>query len=311
MIKLIASDMDGTLINSKHEISEGNLTSIRKAQEKGITFAIATGRDYKMVKPFLDKYNLKCEAIVMNGAEYRDEEGNILGSISIEKYKVKLIIEEILKVTRIIELYTNKGVFVNKISEEEIEASINRIKQFNKGMSRESILKVLNELRKQMTEFEVEDIDKIIDSDTIFYKIITFDDNKEVIRKLKEKIGEIGGLAVASTSEYDIEVNDEKAQKGLILSKVAKIKNIENDEVMVLGDSFNDYSMFTTFKNSYAMENAINEIKEIATYITDSNDNDGVAKAIDNILNMHIFRDPGRGRTQKPGLDSEDPDAPD
>lgn len=286
MIKLIASDMDGTLINSKHEISEGNLTSIRKAQEKGITFAIATGRDYKMVKPFLDKYNLKCEAIVMNGAEYRDEEGNILGSISIEKYKVKLIIEEILKVTRIIELYTNKGVFVNKISEEEIEASINRIKQFNKGMSRESILKVLNELRKQMTEFEVEDIDKIIDSDTIFYKIITFDDNKEVIRKLKEKIGEIGGLAVASTSEYDIEVNDEKAQKGLILSKVAKIKNIENDEVMVLGDSFNDYSMFTTFKNSYAMENAINEIKEIATYITDSNDNDGVAKAIDNILNM-------------------------
>ena len=286
MIKLIASDMDGTLINSKHEISEGNLTSIRKAQEKGITFAIATGRDYKMVKPFLDKYNLKCEAIVMNGAEYRDEEGNILGSISIEKYKVKLIIEEILKVTRIIELYTNKGVFVYKISEEEIEASINRIKQFNKWMSRESILKVLNELRKQMTEFEVEDIDKIIDSDTIFYKIITFDDNKEVIRKLKEKIGEIGGLAVASTSEYDIEVNDEKAQKGLILSKVAKIKNIENDEVMVLGDSFNDYSMFTTFKNSYAMENAINEIKEIATYITDSNDNDGVAKAIDNILNM-------------------------
>ena len=286
MIKLIASDMDGTLINSKHEISEGNLTSIRKAQEKGITFAIATGRDYKMVKPFLDKYNLKCEAIVMNGAEYRDEEGNILGSISIEKYKVKLIIEEILKVTRIIELYTIKGVFVNKISEEEIEASINMIKLFKKGMSRESILKVLNELRKQMTEFEVEDIDKIIDSDTIFYKIITFDDNKEVIRKLKEKIGEIGGLAVASTSEYDIEVNDEKAQKGLILSKVAKIKNIENDEVMVLGDSFNDYSMFTTFKNSYAMENAINEIKEIATYITDSNDNDGVAKAIDNILNM-------------------------
>ena len=49
---------------------------------------------------------------------------------------------------------------------------------------------------------------------------------------------------------------------------------------MVLGDSFNDYSMFTEFKNSFAMENAIDEIKEIAAYITDSNDNSGVAKAI-------------------------------
>ena len=55
---------------------------------------------------------------------------------------------------------------------------------------------------------------------------------------------------------------------------------IDKSEVIVLGDSFNDYSMFTEFENSYAMENAIPEIKEIAKYVTDSNNNDGVAKAI-------------------------------
>ena len=92
MIKLIASDMDGTLINSSHEISSRNLNAIRRAQESGIEFAIATGRDYSMVKPFLDKYQLKCEAIVMNGAEYRDCKGEVIESIGIEKDKVKDII---------------------------------------------------------------------------------------------------------------------------------------------------------------------------------------------------------------------------
>ena len=56
--------------------------------------------------------------------------------------------------------------------------------------------------------------------------------------------------------------------------------------VLVLGDSFNDYSMFAEFENSYAMENAIQEIKEIAKYITDTNNNDGVAKAIYKSLEM-------------------------
>ena len=59
---------------------------------------------------------------------------------------------------------------------------------------------------------------------------------------------------------------------------------LKNQEVMVLGDSFNDYSMFKEFPISFAMGNAIDEIKEIAKYITDTNYNDGVAKAIYKII---------------------------
>ena len=61
---------------------------------------------------------------------------------------------------------------------------------------------------------------------------------------------------------------------------------IARDEVMVIGDSFNDYSMFEEFKESFAMGNAIDEIKEIAKHITDTNDNAGVAKAIYKALNI-------------------------
>ena len=61
--------------------------------------------------------------------------------------------------------------------------------------------------------------------------------------------------------------------------------SINKDEVMVIGDSFNDYSMFTEFPVSFAMKNAVLQIKKIAKYITDTNDNAGVAKAIYKVLN--------------------------
>ena len=70
----------------------------------------------------------------------------------------------------------------------------------------------------------------------------------------------------------------------MILAKAIEKMGIDKSEVIVLGDSFNDYSMFTEFENSFAMENAIPEIKKIAKYITDSNENDGVAKAIYKVL---------------------------
>lgn len=92
------------------------------------------------------------------------------------------------------------------------------------------------------------------------------------------------GIAVSSSFRDNIEITDITAQKGIILAKVAEKMGFERDEVLVLGDSFNDYSMFTEFKESVAMGNAIPEIKEIAKYITDTNDNLGVAKAIYRVL---------------------------
>ena len=208
--------------------------------------------------------------------------------INIENFKAVVIGAGKIAARRI-NVLKNFGADITVIAK-EVKAEISGvniiIKEFNKEMTKDNIIKLLTEIREKMIEFDIEDIDKIISSEMVFYKIITSHKDKETIRDLKEKINKIGGLAVASTSEYDIEVNDIQAQKGLILAKVAKMKGIEKDEVMVLGDSFNDYSMFTEFKNSYAMKNAMDEIKKIATYITETNNNDGVGKAIEKVLNM-------------------------
>ena len=92
MIKLIASDMDGTLINSDHTISQENLEAIKEAESRGIKFAIVTGRAYDDVRPLIDEYNLDCECVALNGGEYYDKAGNVIEGIYIDKNKVREIL---------------------------------------------------------------------------------------------------------------------------------------------------------------------------------------------------------------------------
>ena len=280
MIKLIASDMDGTLLNGDHMISEENLKAIRKAQEMGRHFTIVTGRDYGAVKSYLEECNLKCECILSNGAEYRDVNGNVIESVYMNKESVKIAFDILNEAGLCIQLMTNNGSYITN-KESDKKAIIDRFKLFNPTMTEEEVKKFVVKFHKERGMKEIDNIYEILESDVEVLKIVTFDNDEKLIAELKDKLREsTSDLAVASTFSNDIEISDIKAQKGLILAKTIKKMGIDKSEVIVLGDSFNDYSMFTEFENSYAMENAIPEIKEIAKYITDTNNNDGVAKAI-------------------------------
>ena len=101
-------------------------------------------------------------------------------------------------------------------------------------------------------------------------------------------MGRLEGLAVSSSFRDNIEITDKNAQKGIILEKVAGKLGINKNDVMILGDSFNDYSMFEIFEESVAMKNAIPEVKEIAKYVTEANSDLGVAKAIYRVLNNEM-----------------------
>ena len=280
MIKLIASDMDGTLLNDDHMISEENLKAIRKAQEMGRHFTIVTGRDYGAVKSYLEECNLTCECILSNGAEYRDVNGNIIESVYMNKESVKIAFDILSEAGLCIQLMTNNGSYITN-KESDKKAIIDRFKLFNPTMTEEEVKKFVAKFHKERGMKEIDNIYEILESNVEVLKIVTFDNDEKLIAALKDKLREsTSDLAVASTFSNDIEISDIKAQKGLILAKTIKKMGIDKSEVIVLGDSFNDYSMFTEFENSYAMENAIPEIKEIAKYITDTNKNDGVAKAI-------------------------------
>ena len=165
--------------------------------------------------------------------------------------------------------------------ESDKKAIIDRFKLFNPKMNEEEVIEFVEKFHTERGMKYIDDVYEILESNVEVLKIVTFDNDEKLIANLKEKLKKsTSDLAVASTFSNDIEISDIEAQKGLILAKTIKKMGIDKSEVIVLGDSFNDYSMFTEFENSYAMENAIPEIKEIAKYVTDSNNNDGVAKAI-------------------------------
>ena len=280
MIKLIASDMDGTLLNDDHMISEENLKAIRKAQEMGRHFTIVTGRDYGAVKSYLEECNLKCECILSNGAEYRDVNGNVIESVYMNKDSVKIVFDILNDAGLCIQLMTNKGSYVTN-KESDKKAIIDRFKLFNPKMNEEEVIEFVEKFHTERGMKYIDDVYEILESNVEVLKIVTFDNDEKLIANLKEKLKKsTSDLAVASTFSNDIEISDIEAQKGLILAKTIKKMGIDKSEVIVLGDSFNDYSMFTEFENSYAMENAIPEIKEVARYITASNDDNGVAQAI-------------------------------
>lgn len=280
MIKLIASDMDGTLLNSKHVISKENIEAIRKAEEAGVTFVIATGRKYDDVEPLIKEWDLQCQCILMNGAEYRDEQGNILEQINVDKNKAKQIINMMQQAGIAVEIYTNNGSFTTETKEKALEGITYRIMSFEPGISFEEATKLAKEYPYFKRLQYITDIDEFIKSDIEIGKILAFHQDAELVTKLRNDLKTIDGLAVASTFATNIEVNNAKAQKGIILSEVVEKMGIKKEEVIVFGDSFNDYSLFTEFPVSFAMGNAMPEIKEIAKYITDTNDNAGVAKGI-------------------------------
>ena len=287
MIKLIASDMDGTLIGTNHKISIENIEAIKIAQEKGVKFAIATGRAYEDVKPFLDEYGLKCECVVLNGGEYRDIAGKIVVGIYIDKSIAAEVLNIMSKYDLAVEIYTDDGYYTTNTKEETLKGMIKRAKTFHPDVtdSDEIYTNAINHPHFINMNY-IANLDEFLKGDLNIGKFVSFAESINEINGLKEELNKIDGLAISSSFVTNIEINDVNATKGLILAKVAKRMGIQKEEVAILGDSFNDYSMFVEFPNSFAMENAIPEIKEVAKYITASNSEHGVAKAIYRILDI-------------------------
>ncbi|MCD7840341.1 MAG: HAD-IIB family hydrolase, partial [Erysipelotrichaceae bacterium] len=96
-----------------------------------------------------------------------------------------------------------------------------------------------------------------------------------------EELKNIDNIYVSSSFRNNIEVTDLHATKGAIIKLIAQKLNIQDDEVMVIGDGLNDLTMFEMFENSVAVENSEDVIKKLAQYHVDSADNDGVAEAIE------------------------------
>lgn len=287
MIKLIASDMDGTLVSSNHKISEADARAVKKAQEKGIEFIITTGRSYEDAVPQVQQAGIECSYLVMNGSELRNANGKIIQSLYLSEMLVRDIVAELEKANLCVELYTTGGTFTPSDAERRKWAVAAKINQFHPKISVEEAYKSAGEhfLYREVTP--IASLDEIFENDYFVGKIISFSHDTEKIAALRRTLPAIYSVNVTGSFAINLEITNPLADKGQAIKTYAEKKGIHLKEIMTIGDSYNDLGMLDErFGYTVAMGNAIEEVKEAAKYQTDTNDENGVGKAIERFVQI-------------------------
>lgn len=285
MIRVIASDMDGTLLDKDHKISERNVKAVKDAVNAGIRFIIATGRSFEQAIHVLEGTGIECDYIVYSGAEIRNSKQEILKR-SVMNLQDCRMVYEILKEYDLMYLFGAEDVdyCIGSTKDREKEL-VRHILTFNPNMTeKEARESELFQFFLSKTKV-VADFEELIASGVDIIKIFAAADDLNMLKEIHERLQVNSNLAIASSFENNIEITDVKAQKGSSLKYYIEALGYSMDEVMVLGDSMNDYSMISMdFGATVAMENGAKEIKDTAKYITKSNEEDGVAYCIEELL---------------------------
>ncbi|WP_261807313.1 Cof-type HAD-IIB family hydrolase [Lapidilactobacillus luobeiensis] len=281
MISIIASDMDGTLLNDHMEISPKTVAAIQKAQEAGIEFMVATGRGLSEAKPILQRSGLHPAYITLNGAQVFNTAGDLVVNEPLPKNLAQEVVALLKARQFYFELVTDRGIF----SESKVRR-IQHVADLLVNLNPDTTYKIAVALAAARLEIVninyVDDYQELLDDPTIeIMKIIVFSEaGPDAFTTIREKYQSSQELVITSSSPNNIEINSIKAQKGSALLDYARQKGVSAAQVMAIGDNLNDYSMIEAAGVGVAMGNALPAIKEIATFTTATNLNDGVAAAI-------------------------------
>jgi Cof subfamily protein (haloacid dehalogenase superfamily) len=268
--KLVVTDMDGTFLNSKDEISVENLKIVKELNERGILFSIATGRLDTMIKPYLKQIGNNNPVISCNGALVRNViKGEFYHSQIINKEKFTKIVDICKTNNLTFAVYCEYTVF-----SESIEG---RIKYFQKR----------NESLCEDDKVAIKIVDNIYtDIDERVFKVLVSNDNSEVLERVKGEINKIPGIEAVKSSANLLDIMTEGVTKGNALKDLAEILKIKREEIIAIGDNHNDISMLEYAGYAIAVGNAEQVVKDIADLVTVTNDEDGVAKALRYVLKI-------------------------
>lgn len=289
MISLIASDMDGTLLNEKMTVPPENAAAIKKAAQRGIKFIVATGRSYGEVKPLIESVGIEAPIIAMNGAQVFDEQGKVISTVSINKTVIRKIFHLLKSKGLYFEVMTNQGT-VSDSKMRRIQNVASLLVDLQTTDSFKIAVSLASARLELMNITYVDSYEKLLDDPKVtILKVIAFSAEKQkVLQPVTKELMTLGNLAITASSASNIEINHSNAQKGVALETYAKSLNIPMTQVMSIGDNLNDASMLEAASVSFAMGNATEEIKEVARYLTDTNVNHGVGKAIERAITENL-----------------------
>ncbi|WP_036269025.1 Cof-type HAD-IIB family hydrolase [Mesoplasma seiffertii] len=275
-IKLIVTDLDGTVLEHGQLANDIDQEVLLKAAKQNIAVTIATGQSWHSAKPRADFFDIKDHldlVIVANGAmiskasKYEPLYHSAIDAVIVKKVFEKMTTMDICVLAFYLK---NQHVYWNGVplrAESLIER--NWIDKF-----------IVEDLSNQ-DNFEYKDVIQMMifvpeEQENEFNSWLKTEGLYNYINSMKSNI--------ESMPIYEF-INVE-ASKGNAIKKLAKMINVDINEIVIFGDNMNDISMFTEIPNSVAMGNAVEPIKEIAKYITDTNKNAGVGK----FITQHILK---------------------
>lgn len=274
MYKLIATDCDGTILNSRGYLPREIIDTFRELHNKGIHIIIATGRSDILAKDYLDELDINCPVIGCNGAT-------------------------------LVNFYTNKNYFINAMDSESLDKLFDMCDSLNiavkifdtdtcytsdKKLYEGGINLITTRYTRKMkysVNYElVDDMHSLTSLDNAVKAVIIENDIPKLL-SIRDMINKnIPGLKAVQSNWNCIDINNKSVSKGNALLKYAEMINVKPDEIIAFGDSENDISMLKAAGLGIAVSNAADCVKEAADEITDTNDNFGVAKYLQKLYNL-------------------------
>jgi len=266
--KLLAVDIDGTLLDSKGNLTEETIKAVNLGIEKGMIFTISTGRPPQGVEGLIKKLGITKDMplITYNGAmviKWKSKE--ILFQSTLKHEDATNIIELGKRFGTAVMVWTDNKLYASELSKKAYDySSISGVTPLFLGDSRETIEK---NIEKGVT------------------KILWYDE-VEVINEYLKEVGKYlsDDVNFHTSQPYFLEFVDKSASKAKAMEKLGEYYGIKQSEMIAVGDGLNDLSMIEYAGLGVAMENANDIVKNKANFITLSNDNNGVAYVINKFI---------------------------
>lgn len=278
-MKLIAIDLDGTLLSRTGVITEANQAAIRARQEAGDIVAISSGRSIHDIEELLKRSELTCPVISGNGAiAFHDNERLHYHALP------HSVVQELWEIAKTqgayVEFYTNAGVKVLRSGTSLLKAELDDVLPHDQSFTRawgEREIEIQNE---QFGLMYAETIDEIhFEADEV-YKVFVYSFDRQKLKRLRHEYEGRADILITTAGWTKIEIGHPEASKGAALKRLAAHYGVESDDIVAIGDNLNDISMFEVAATRIAMGNGVDALKELSTHITKDVEDDGVAYAL-------------------------------
>lgn len=274
MIKLVATDLDGTLLGKDRQVSLENARALRACEERGIKVVLASGRSFASVRALAKEIGISGPIISSNGAKADESPDGPTLLEDVFSLDVSKSVYDILKESGIYFVCYGKERLYQNNAESAVQAGRGlNVQPKTQSENDASVLQTVNDEELMLAEGLREPL-----------KYVAFSYDAKRLSALRDRLERETDCALSSSWFDNIEVLVNGAGKGKAMRCLQKRFGLSTDEMMAFGDNLNDLDMLQSVGVPVAMGNAIDELKQIAAVIAPHHDESGVAKVLDELI---------------------------